>query len=266
MRSFKLFVQPTDNCVNLLKFVLKRVKAINRMGVRIIPVPIAVDEHGTHDLLKQKGITRLPAMLLPSGTCLCGGGEIEKEIQKNIDKLMANDKVSLGGGNEEILRLHDIDPSALDGMDDVAGGGDPLRDYMENVVGTADTEYEDDNEVGERIGDYNSRMRDFEKRRERRTPGRMRANVNNDNRRRRHNDDDEDEPRRDRDRDRGDAYDNDNRGRNRAGNGGRNPPDTGYNEYADETNIDTSQLRMSGEQSDHLDDMMMNAWTANNPT
>lgn len=98
MKTLKLIVQYSDNCKKILIYVHDHIQEINRLGVKIRIERFTRQEMDADavDLLCSKGITRLPALVLPDKTILIGTQRITDLFQKNLQQ--ANITARVGGG------------------------------------------------------------------------------------------------------------------------------------------------------------------------
>lgn len=91
-KIFKLIVQPTDNCLELLRYLDKNITMVNSLGVRIHIEKISKDEFDEDmvETLRTKGITRLPVLLAPDGKMKIGLKQVIDLFEKNINNANNN--------------------------------------------------------------------------------------------------------------------------------------------------------------------------------
>ena len=82
---YKLYVQPSEACVEVLKYVDKKVGEINRIGalVNVINVIKSVDPAVKQDLERLR-IKRFPALVSPRGECMLGFKQIVDMFENNL--------------------------------------------------------------------------------------------------------------------------------------------------------------------------------------
>lgn len=85
-KIFKLIVQPTETCLDLLRFLYKNIEDINALGVVVKVEKISKDEldDDLAEMFRKKGITRLPAMIAPDGFIFIGLKQIIDLFEKNL--------------------------------------------------------------------------------------------------------------------------------------------------------------------------------------
>ncbi len=102
MKVFTLIIQSSDNCIELLRYFDKNIKAINALGVQIKIKKIDMDG-GLADKLRSRGITRLPVIIAPDKKIFMG----LKSIMDLFDKNLSNTKpVPKGATTND--SIHDI--------------------------------------------------------------------------------------------------------------------------------------------------------------
>jgi hypothetical protein len=87
IKIFKLIVQPTETCLELLRYVDKNIEDINRLGVGVRIEKISkndIDED-LIEVFRKRGIVRLPTMLAPDGTAFTGLKQITALFEKNLN-------------------------------------------------------------------------------------------------------------------------------------------------------------------------------------
>lgn len=93
---FKLIVQNSETCLNILKYIDKNIHHVNSLGVKISIDKI--DKNGIDedmiDILQQKGISRLPTLIAPDGKIFTGFKNIIELFEKNLNKAKNHDRVS----------------------------------------------------------------------------------------------------------------------------------------------------------------------------
>lgn len=99
IRTFKLIVAPTDNCLKLCRYLVANITKINKLGVRVRIEKADLDQQ-TAESMRRQGITRLPTMISPDGKHYVGIKNIIDLFEKNIR--VARDTHRFGPGNSEI--------------------------------------------------------------------------------------------------------------------------------------------------------------------
>jgi len=89
MKVFKLIVSVSENSIEILRYLSKNIKDINKMGVRI-----RIDKIGKNEFteevvnsLKKRNIVRLPALIAPEGKIFAGVKSITDLIERNLNNL-----------------------------------------------------------------------------------------------------------------------------------------------------------------------------------
>lgn len=103
-KTFKLIVQDSDNCIELLRYINRNICDIMKMNVRIRVQkidPKDIDEEEL-DYLRKKGITRLPTMVSPDGKLFIGCTQIRSLFEKNMNRR----KIPMPINDDEILSKH----------------------------------------------------------------------------------------------------------------------------------------------------------------
>jgi hypothetical protein len=96
MQKFKLIVTANDNCIKVLKYLRGCVSEINKMGVSVQIEKISRKEFDEDmvDMLRRKGITRLPVLLAPDGASFIGVVKITDLFERNLKNLKNGARVS----------------------------------------------------------------------------------------------------------------------------------------------------------------------------
>jgi hypothetical protein len=99
--TFKIFVRSTAKCLEILRYLDKNITTINAVGAKV-QVEKIVSEEVDDDLLhlfRQKGISRLPALLAPDGKVFIGLKQITDVFDRNINNMANNKRFAAGGGD-----------------------------------------------------------------------------------------------------------------------------------------------------------------------
>lgn len=85
-KTFKLIVTATDNCLEICRYLNKNVIGINKLGVRVTVEKINTAEFDEEmvEILRKKGITRLPTLIAPDGKLFIGLKTITNLFEKNL--------------------------------------------------------------------------------------------------------------------------------------------------------------------------------------
>ena len=112
-KIFKLIVQPTPTCMDLLKYLNKNIRSVNQLGARVVIERIGDGEMDDDlvDTFRKKGITRLPAMIAPDGYVFIGLKQVTEVFEKNI---------------RNVKTMSRAEPV---GMDDTGGTNPALDDF-----------------------------------------------------------------------------------------------------------------------------------------
>jgi hypothetical protein len=100
MKTFKLIVKPSPNCIDLLRYLNKNIKSINKLGVTVRVEKISQSEFNEDmvNALKAKGITRLPTLVAPEGKIFVGLKSITDLFEKNLNNNKRNARLTPGRG------------------------------------------------------------------------------------------------------------------------------------------------------------------------
>ena len=164
MQTFKLIVTVNENCVKVLKYLQKCISDINAMGVRVQIEKISTREFDDDmvEMLRRKGITRLPVLLAPDGASFIGVGKITDLFECNIKNLKNGNRVAPGGGmrgdtssggNTEMgtnPALTDFWMSEMYGGKDENGRLIPKKDHDEGV--------DENNDMDAKMRQYQARV------------------------------------------------------------------------------------------------------------
>lgn len=87
IKLFKLIVQPTETCLELLRYLHKNIEDVNRLGagVQIEKVDKGEIDDDLLEIFRKKGITRLPALLAPDGHIFIGLKQVVELFEKNLN-------------------------------------------------------------------------------------------------------------------------------------------------------------------------------------
>ena len=87
--TFKLIVGITDNSIDVLKYIKKHIKAIKRLNTRVKMSKISTRhvDKSLLEILKSKGITRLPALIAPDGKVFIGKKKIIELFDSNLNRV-----------------------------------------------------------------------------------------------------------------------------------------------------------------------------------
>jgi hypothetical protein len=95
-KVLKLIVKDSANSLEVLKYLDKNITEIVRLGVRIKIEKIKTSEFNEEmvNILKRKGVTRLPALLMPDTMVYTGTKSIIGLFEKNLNTSVKNQRVS----------------------------------------------------------------------------------------------------------------------------------------------------------------------------
>lgn len=164
MQKFKLIVTANDNCMKILRYLQKCIADINKMGVAVHIEKISRKEFDEDmvEMLRRKGITRLPVLLAPDGASFIGVVKITELFERNLKNLRNGNRVAPGTAsdatepntsNTEI----GTNPALTDfWMSEMYGG----KDENGRMIPKKDQEEGDDdrNDMDARMRDYQSRV------------------------------------------------------------------------------------------------------------
>lgn len=227
VKIFKLIVQPSINCLELLRYLNKNIEEVNTMGVgiKIEKISGELDENLV-EIFRQKGITRLPALIAPEGKVFIGLQQVVNLFEKNLSSVKNTAKASpVGYELDESGYSHPQGTDLTTYMQRLAFDGIE-KDTKGRILQPKD---KDDDTAEESIvkGDLDRRMMAFNRK------TKNRRNVDDEQ--------DLDDP----------------MPRNR-----RTTIPTDEDNIADDT--PTDNIRIPNGQKDDMDDRMMNAWLKNN--
>jgi len=94
-KTFKLLVKTSDNCIELLKYINKNIATVNKLGVKIRVDKLKNGEFDEDmvNMLKNKGITRLPALITSDGSVFIGLKSIIDLFEKNLNAARGRERV-----------------------------------------------------------------------------------------------------------------------------------------------------------------------------
>jgi hypothetical protein len=162
MKTFKLIVTANENCMKILRYLQKCINDINTMGVRVQIEKISRKEFDEDmvEMLRRKGITRLPVLLAPDGASFIGVGKITDLFERNLKSQKTGARVapagggeSGGGGNAEL----GSNPALTDfWMSEMYGG----KDDNGRLIPKKDQDEGDDerNDMDAKMRNYQSRV------------------------------------------------------------------------------------------------------------
>lgn len=98
-KTFKLIVQTSDTCLDLLRYMNKNITTINQLGVRVAVEKISKQEFDDDmvETLRKKGITRLPALIAPDGKLFIGIKRITDLFDKNLNSARNDSRTNPSG-------------------------------------------------------------------------------------------------------------------------------------------------------------------------
>mgnify|MGYP000098923818 CR=1 FL=1 len=96
MKTFKLIVTTNDKCKKVLEYVANCITDINKMGVKVRVEKINKSEFDEDmvELLRKKGITRLPVLIAPDGASFVGVNKITDLFERNLKTLRNGGRVA----------------------------------------------------------------------------------------------------------------------------------------------------------------------------
>jgi hypothetical protein len=149
MQCLELFVNGSQNSINVLKYLDRNITSIRGLGVRL-DIKKLEDDPDAVEYLQNKGVVRLPAVINADGQSAVGYRAIIQLFQNNLEQ---GEVAGMRGRNGT--------------KSSVRGRSDDVRSYWESVMGEADNEEQDeDDEFGETASrDIQRRMQDWESRR-----------------------------------------------------------------------------------------------------
>lgn len=199
-RVIKLIVQVSPTSVDMLRFIHSNIREINHLGYHIAIEKIKANDHGAASVLRERGITKLPAVIDADGTVIIGRESIERFFLNGIEHRSDVARFSPGAGAPDDIHAY-MTKGLWDGVE---------RDNDGRLK--MNTKRDRDEDLGdETVDDYDRRIADFERRSKNRhrhdedidddmnrvNRRRNNAQASRDRRRRpRDDDDDEDPPRR----------------------------------------------------------------------
>lgn len=164
MQKFKLIVTANDNCMKILRYLQKCIADINKMGVAVHIEKISRKEFDEDmvEMLRRKGITRLPVLLAPDGASFIGVVKITELFERNLKNLRNGNRVAPGTASdatESNTSNTEIgtNPALTDfWMSEMYGG----KDENGRMIPKKDQEEGDDdrNDMDARMRDYQSRV------------------------------------------------------------------------------------------------------------
>lgn len=251
METFRLIVAATPNCIEVLKYINNCITDINKMGVRIQVEKIGQNDFDDDmvELLRKRGITRLPVLITTEGKPFIGIKNITAVFEKNL-KMLKN-SARIGGGKNEEPATTEIgtNPDLADFWASEMYGG---RDQNGNLVARKDVD-EGDKEAD----DIDAKMRAYHSRVPKHRGGGSDREA-----------DIEPAPR---PRRRRGGADPDQEAPERPSSRPSSRPDTsedniddGYDDNSSHVPIRAPVLQPSGEGGDDLDQKMLAAWMENN--
>lgn len=262
METFKLIVTPTSNCIEVLKYLNDCITDINKMGVRVHVEKISQKDFDKDmvELLRKRGIIRLPALITTEGKSFIGIKNITNLFERNLKLLRNGARLDTNGGggsgggigenyggpsNTEV----GTNPELADfWMSEMYGGRDPKGNLIARKDADEGDKDADDidakmrayhNKVPKHRGGGGGQERDIEPAPR---PRRRRAQAQ---------EDDDPPPTR-------------GRGRARDEHPEDNIEDEGYDDTPTRVPIRAPVLQPSGEGGDDLDQKMLAAWMDNN--
>ncbi len=117
IKTFKLIVQVSDNCLDLLRYLDKNISDINKLGVKVQVEKIARDEFDDEmvENLRKRGITRLPALIAPDNKIFIGLASITSLFEKNLNNVRTGQRVGpIRDGNDEMSTEMGSNPDMTD--------------------------------------------------------------------------------------------------------------------------------------------------------
>lgn len=165
LKIFKLVVQPTSNCVELLRYLDANIEAINRLGVGVRVEKISKnDDENMVEIMRKKGITRLPALIAPDGKLFIGSKQIQELFDRNLSTARNNNRMNPVGGAGR-----DSGDSRM-GADSEDSTGSYLTDYYmrEMYTGSKDgklipREDKEDDDFEGNTSDIDKRLAEYRK-------------------------------------------------------------------------------------------------------
>jgi hypothetical protein len=102
-KTFKLIVQVSDTCIELLRYLDKNIVSVNNLGAKVQVEKIGKDEFDEDmvETLRKKGITRLPALVAPDGKLFIGLKKIMDLFEKNLNNVRNDARTGAIGGPAE---------------------------------------------------------------------------------------------------------------------------------------------------------------------
>ena len=130
METFKLIVTPTSNCIEVLKYLNDCIADINKMGVRVHVEKISQKDFDVDmvELLRKRGIIRLPALITSEGKSFIGIKNITNLFERNLKLLRNSARLDNKGGNNSDISNTEVgaNPDLADfWMSEMYGGRDP---------------------------------------------------------------------------------------------------------------------------------------------
>lgn len=153
-RIIKLIIQVSQTSADILRFIQTNIRAINRLGYYIVVEKIKANDHGAASILRERGITKVPAIIDADGTVIIGRDSIEKFFLNGINNEADHSRFSPGVSSA----IDDVHAYMARGIMDGVERDNEGRFMINNGK-------DRDEDVGdEAIDDADRKMADFERR------------------------------------------------------------------------------------------------------
>lgn len=149
MRTLKVIVQPTQKCLELLRYIYKNIDTIINFGAHIQVDKIDKDnvDESIIEIFRKKGITRLPVLLSPEGKIFTG----LKQIMDNFESALrsTNAMSTVAPMHEGITLGSNIDMSDF-WLNELYAG----IDHNGKMIVRSDKDEVEENDIEKRLSEY----------------------------------------------------------------------------------------------------------------
>ncbi len=168
-KVFRLIVQPTENCMESLRYLNKNILAINSLGAKVVIEKITKDEFDDElvETFRKRGINRLPALIAPDGSPFIGLKQVIDLFEKNLTATRNGNRIGAVSGDGS-SGINYGDPAT----DSEMGSNPDMTDFWMNELyaGTdkrgrnvprkdKDEDSEDDGaDIGRRLAEYERKV------------------------------------------------------------------------------------------------------------
>lgn len=151
----KLFVQPNQTCLDVLRYLHKNIRDVNAMGAVVHVDKINVDEadDALLDACRKRGITRLPALITPDGKVLIGVKKVVGLFEDNLKGARQDERLDAYGATGDAEFGSNADLTSVYERELFSG-----RDKFGRLIPRKDKDEDSDEEGGDiqqRLAQYN---------------------------------------------------------------------------------------------------------------